>query len=212
MTGPARGLVPRWALLTTVAMPALLSGGWLIGAAVQPPSYSPVHQTVSQLSGHGASHRWIMTGALFAVGVCYLVSAAGLMTPVPARVGLVVAGLAAIGVALSPQPVHGGTAQHAAFTALGELAIAIWPALLIRRRSAPRIVLGARFLAAATALSLVLLVWLISQVTGGGGALGVAERAGSTVQECWPAVVAIAVRRRAPAVLDTRAEELIGAP
>lgn len=210
MTSPARGLGPPWALLAAVAMPVLLAAGWLIGAAVQPPSYSPVHQTVSQLSGHAASHRWIMTGALFAVGACYLVSAAGLVTPVPARVGLAVAGIAAFGVALSPQPVHGSSAQHAAFTALGELAIAIWPALLIGRRSAPGIVLGARFLAAATALSVVLLVWLLVEVFSG-GALGVAERLGSTVQVCWPAVVALAVRRRAPAVLDTRDDELVAA-
>lgn len=210
MTSPARGLVPRWALLTTFAMPVLLTAGWLIGAAVQPPSYSPVHQTVSQLSGHAANHRWIMTGALFAVGACYLVSAVGLVGPVPARIGLVVAGLAAFGVALSPQPVHGSTAQHVAFTALGELAIAIWPALLIGRRSAPGIVLGARFLAAATALSLVLLIWLLVEVYSG-GALGVAERLGSAVQVGWPAVVAIAVRRRASVVLDARDDELVAA-
>ena len=72
----------------------MATGGWLIADAVQPASYSPIRKTVSVLAGHAGTDRWIMTGALFLVGGCQLVTAVGLAgTGVPARILLAVAGL-----------------------------------------------------------------------------------------------------------------------
>ena len=73
----AEGLVPWWAVFSARLAPVLLIGAWLAADAVQPASYSPIRQTISVLAGDAATDRWIMTGTLFVVGGCYLVTAAG---------------------------------------------------------------------------------------------------------------------------------------
>jgi len=65
---------------------------------------------VSVLAGYAGTDRWIVTSALFMVGLCYLLLANSLtMLATSARVGLVVAGVAAIGIAACPEPTHGST-------------------------------------------------------------------------------------------------------
>ena len=72
------------------------------------------------MAGYAGTDRWVMTGALFLVGGCQLVTAAGLAgVRVPARILLAVAGLSSIGIAVSPEPARGSTPQHLAWTALG---------------------------------------------------------------------------------------------
>src|SRR6202044_2106797 len=118
------------------------TAGWLIADAVQPASYSPIRKTVSVLAGHAGTDRWIMTGALFLVGVCQLVTAVGLAaTRTPARIVLAVAGLSSIGIAASPEPVRGSTPQHLAWTALGAVAITVWPAFTARRSPSQPLIL-----------------------------------------------------------------------
>jgi Protein of unknown function (DUF998) len=86
-------------------------------------------------AGYGGTDRWIVTGALFGVGGCYFVTAAGLSgLRWPARLLLMVAGLSSIGIAASPEPVHGSTPEHVAWAVLGAVAIAVWPAFVTRRR------------------------------------------------------------------------------
>ena len=70
--------VPGWAVVSAGLAPVLATGGWLVAEAVQPASYSPIRKTISVLAGHAGTDRWIMTGALFLVGGCQLVTAAGL--------------------------------------------------------------------------------------------------------------------------------------
>ena len=124
---------PAWVLVTAGLCPLLLVGGWLAAGAVQ-PGYSPVRETVSALAGQAGTHPWIVTGALFAVGGCYLATAAGLAgLRIPARVLLAVAGLSSIGIAASPEPVTGSTPQHLAWTVLGAATITVWPAFTVRR-------------------------------------------------------------------------------
>ena len=72
----AEGTVPWWAVFSADLAPVLLIGGWLAADAVQPASYSPIRETISVLAGAAGTDRWIMTGALFLVGSCYLVTAA----------------------------------------------------------------------------------------------------------------------------------------
>src|SRR6202044_649486 len=152
------------------------TAGWLIADAVQPASYSPIRKTVSVLAGHAGTDRWIMTGALFLVGVCQLLTAAGLTaTRAPARIVLAVTGLSSIGIAVSPEPVRGSTPQHLAWTSLGAAALAIWPAFVARRGPPAPLILSSYGCAVVTAAFIALLGWLVIE-TQGGSDLGLAER------------------------------------
>ena len=174
--------------------PVLATAGWLVADAVQPASYSPIRKTVSVLAGHAGTDRWIMTGALFLVGGCQLVTAAGLVgVPVPARIVLAVAGLSSIGIAASPEPVRGSTPQHLAWTALGAVAIAVWPAFAARR-APPRPLILSYGCVVVTAVFIVLLGWLVIE-TQGGSDLGLVERLFLSTETCWPFIVAIALRQ-----------------
>jgi hypothetical protein len=135
---------------------------------------------------------------LFLVGACYLVTAAclpGLRRS--ARIVLVIAGVSSIGIAASPQPVHGTNLQHLVWTALGAVAIAVWPAFVAWRAPPRPYLLGRRGCAVVTAVFLVLLGWLAIE-TQGGADLGLAERLTVSTQTCWPFVVAVALRHTRP--------------
>ncbi|HEX9358465.1 MAG TPA: DUF998 domain-containing protein [Streptosporangiaceae bacterium] len=190
--------VPVWAVVSAGLPPILLTGGWLVAGALQPASYSPVRDTVSGLAGHAATDRWVMTGVLFLVGGCHLVTAAGLAgVRVAARALLMVAGLASIGIAASPQPVAGSTPQHLAWTALGAATITVWPAFTARCTSPRPLIVSPYGCAAVTAVFLALLCWLVIE-TRSGSVLGLAERLTSSVQTTWPFIVALALRRATP--------------
>jgi hypothetical protein len=132
---------------------------------------------------------------LYVIGVCHVATAAGLRAlNLRARVGLVVAGLAGIGIAASPQPVGGSTAQHLVFTAIGALAITVWPALAAQKRAPASILVSARVSAAVSLAFLILLAWTVAE-TQGGASLGLAERVSSAIQTGWPLAVAITLRR-----------------
>jgi Protein of unknown function (DUF998) len=185
--------VPGWAVVSAGLSPVLATGGWLVADAVQPASYSPVRKTVSVLAGHAGTDRWIMTGALFLVGGCQLVTAAGLAgVGVPARIVLAVAGLSSIGIAASPEPARGSTPQHLAWTSLGAVAIAVWPAFVARRAPPRPLVLSSYSCALVTAVFIVLLGWLVVE-TQGGSDLGLVERLFLSTETCWPFIVAIAL-------------------
>jgi hypothetical protein len=199
-TGPAArlvrssGPVPGWAVVSAGLSPVLLTGGWLVGDAFQPASYSPIHKTVSVLAGYAGTDRWIMTSALLLVGCCNFVTAAGLTgVRLPARILLLVTGLSSIGIAASPEPVAGSTPQHLVWTSLGEVTIAVWPAFTGRRGSLRPLILSIRGAATVTAVSVSLLGWLVIE-TQGGSVLGLAERLTSSIQITWPFIVAVALR------------------
>ena len=139
--------------------------------------------------------RWIMTGGIFLVAGCYLVTAAGLTgVRTSARVLLIVAGLAGIGIAASPEPASGSTPRHLAWTVLGAVTTAVWPAFAARRAPWRPPVLNACGSAAVTTVFVVLLGWLFIE-THAGSLLGVVERLTASVQTSWPFIVAVALRR-----------------
>jgi hypothetical protein len=174
--------------------PALLTAAWLIADSRQPASYSPRRQTVSALAGHAGTDPWIVTAALYVIGGCYVATAAGLRAvDLPARMGLLVAGLAAIGIATCPEPAHGTTDQHLVCTGIGAVAITIWPALVARRNTRTSLT-GVRTSIVVTTTFVALLIWTIIEAERG-GALGLAERLSAATQSCWPFVVALAARR-----------------
>lgn len=189
----SRPSVSWWALVSSGLSPLLLVLGWAIAEIFQPSSYSPVRQTVSALSGHAATDRWIVTTALFIVGALHFVTAAGLNgVGRQGRIMLVVAGFAAIGIAAAPQPVHGASPAHIISTVVGEVVIATWPAFIARRREPGYPILALRRMVWVTAVSLVLLGWLVFE-TMGGTTLGLAERLVSGVQTSWPFGIAVAL-------------------
>lgn len=197
---PARSgrTVPRWAIGSAAMSPVLGTGGWLIADALQPASYSPIRDTVSVLAGQAGTDRWIMTGALFLAGGCYFLTAAGLaVIRRSARMLLIVAGLAIIGIATSPEPASGPTARHLAWTALGAVTIAVWPAFVARRGSPRPLILSAYGSVAVTVVFAVLVCWFLAEARGG-GMVGLAERLTTSIEASWPFVVALALRHTTP--------------
>ncbi len=185
--------VPGWALVSAALAPIVLTSCWLIADTLQPPRYSPMRQTVSVLAGYAGTDRWLMTGGLVVVGLCYFVTTAGLRDiPVAARIVLLVTGAAAIGVAGCPQPVHGSTVQHMICTGVGELALAALPAIIGLHRLDHRL-LSAQASAQVAGLFGAFFIWLVVELQDGAH-LGLAERLTSSVQTCWPFVIALALR------------------
>jgi Protein of unknown function (DUF998) len=147
------------------------------------------------MAGQAGTDRWVMTGGIVLVGGCYLVTAAGLTgVRASARALLAVAGLAGIGIAASPEPARGTTPRHLAWTVLGAVTIAVWPAFAARRTSPRPLILSAYGSAAITAVFVALLGWLLAE-TRDGSILGLAERLTTSIQTCWPFIIAVALRR-----------------
>jgi hypothetical membrane protein len=190
--------VRPWAIVSAGLAPILLTGAYLTAGILQPASYSPVRSTISAMAGQAGTDRWVMTGGILLVGGCYLVTAAGLTSvPASARALLVVAGMAGLGIAASPEPARGATPRHLAWTVLGAVTIAVWPAVAARRASPRPLILSVYGSAAVTAVFMALLVWLLAE-TRDGSALGLAERLTTSVQTCWPFIVAVASRQAPP--------------
>ena len=95
-------------MLSSACAPVLLIGGWQLAAGRQRVGFDPVSQTISELAGRGATDPWIMTTALVGVGVCYVITAAGL-TPAatPGRLLLATGGTATVALAALPLPIVG---------------------------------------------------------------------------------------------------------
>jgi len=187
--------VHKWVIIPAALAPVLLTGAYLIAGIFQPASYSPVRTTISMMAGQAGTDRWIMTGGIFLVGGCYLVTAAGLTgVRAPARALLIVAGLAGIGIAASPESASGATPRHLAWTVLGAVTVAVWPAFAARRTSPRPVILGVYWSSAVTAVFVALLGWLFIE-TRNGSVLGLAERLTSSIQTCWPFIIAVALRR-----------------
>ena len=110
----------------------------------------------------------------------------------PARILLAVAGLSSIGIAASPEPARGSTPQHLAWTSLGAVALAVWPAFVARRAPPRPLILSSYGCAVVTAVFIALLGWLVIE-TQGGSDLGLAERLFLSTETCWPFIVAIAL-------------------
>ncbi|MGW6563756.1 DUF998 domain-containing protein [Streptomyces sp. NPDC054975] len=181
--------VPRWALLSSGCAPLLLAGGWVIAARLQGSGYDPATQTISVLAAYGAEGYWVMTGALFALGICHLLTAWALRPAARAgRVALAAGGAAAVAVALLPTPSSGGSLRHGSVAAAGFALLALWPVLAAHHgRNAPW---GLRPVPALTATALMGLgaLWFLIE-THRQGAPGAAERLVTCMQSVWPFVV-----------------------
>src|SRR5712672_4366532 len=184
-----------WAVVSAGLAPVLLTGAYLMAGILQPASYSPVRDTISVMAGQAGTDRWVMTGGIVLTGGCYLVTAAGLTgIRASARALLIVAGLAGAGIAASPEPARGATPRHLAWTVLGAVTIAVWPAFAARRTAPRPLILSACGSAAVTAVFIALLGWTLAE-TRAGSVLGLAERLTSSVHACWRVITAVTLRR-----------------
>jgi hypothetical protein len=184
-----------WAIIPAGLAPILLTGAYLVAGILQPASYNPVRETISAMAGQAGTDRWVMTSGIVLTGGCYLVTAAALTgVRASARGLLAVAGMAGIGIAASPEPARGATPWHLTWTVLGAVTIAVWPAFAARRASPRPLILSVYGSAAVTVVFVALLGWLLAE-TRDGSVLGLVERLTSSIQTCWPFIIAVALRR-----------------
>jgi hypothetical membrane protein len=176
--------------------PVALIGGWTVAAARQPAGFSSVRETISALAGLAATDRWIMTVGLAVLGLCHLMTAAGLRpVATPGRALLAIGGAATILVSLLPLPRVGTSMAHGLAAGVGFIVLALWPALAIRRAgpTAPRVLRAA--VSGVAALVLAGLVWwfgvtlYVTHVD-----VGLAERFAAGAQALWPLVAVLTLR------------------
>ncbi|GIE28197.1 membrane protein [Actinoplanes italicus] len=186
--------VPWWVLTSSAVAPVALIGGWTLAARRQPGGFDGTVETISALAGHGAAGRWLMTAALVCVGICHLVTAAGLHPAARAgRAVLAAGGVATMLVAVFPLPVAGPAPAHGAAAGLAFAALSVWPALAWRRHVPAPVTLRPLVSCAAAAVLLALVAWFAVTLVLGGRA-GLTERVAAGAQACWPLVVALSSR------------------
>lgn len=182
--------------------PLALIGGWTAAAGRQHGDFSSVRETISALAAHGAHDRWLMTDALVVVGLCHIVTAAGLHhAPAAGRAVLAGGGVATLGVATFPLDREGHSTAHSVVAFLAFVALAIWPLCAPVRTGIPA--LTPRRARMAGALLCLLVAWFFA--SRGTGHVGLAERAAAGAQALWPLVVvatALASARRASLAPD----------
>ena len=205
--------VPWWGLVSSAVAPVLLVGGWTLAAGLQPGSFDAVADTISSLAAQGAADRWVMTLALAGVGACYVVTGLALRPAASAgRLILITGGAATVLVAVFPETAgDGGSLPHTFWATVGFVALAVWPLAAGRRGSLVPAWLGQGVRAGAAGVLLGLLVWFGTELIGGGGQVGLAERVLAGAEAVWPLAVILAcrwsqararMRRRSPASAD----------
>jgi hypothetical membrane protein len=185
-------VIPWWAVAAACAAPVLLIGGFLIATAMQPTSYDPVRDTISELAERAATDSWVMSSALVALGLCYLLSALGLR---PARdlgrVLLAGGGVATVLIAVFPAPRQGYSLAHELAVIVAALTCCTWPAFAWRRlHPAPLLRPAPGF--AAAGVSLALAAWYALESHG--GLLGLAERCAASAPPLWLFAVVVTTR------------------
>ena len=196
--------VPWWGLVSSIAAPLLLIGGWTVAAAVQPTHFDAFMRTISELAARDTPQRWLMTVALVGVGLSHLATACALGSAGSAgRVVLGLGGLSTLLVAAFPLPGGGrSSSTHTAVAAVAFLSLAVWPAFASARPRVPgrtlAVLLRPQTSAVATCTLLLLLAWFFVEQLVGGQRVGLAERFAAGAQALWPLAVVVSVRRSWP--------------
>jgi len=174
--------VPWWGLVSSIAAPLLLIGGWTLAAGMQPMHFDAVMRTISDLAARDTPHRWLMTGALVGVGLSYLATAMALgCARTAGRLVLGLGGLATLLVAAFPLPAGDpSSSAHTAAAAAAFVSLAMWPAFawkypLTSGRTVP-VLLRPQVSAAAACTLLVFLAWFFVEQLVSGQRIGLAER------------------------------------
>jgi hypothetical membrane protein len=193
--GGMRG-VPWWGVVSSVAAPVLLAGGWTVAASLQ-PRFDPVADTVSALAAQGTPDRWVMTLTFVVVGACYLVTALALRPArTTGRLILIAGGIAGMLVAANPEsPTDAYPWGHIIWASIGLAGVTAWPAWAWRRGSTVPWGLRPAAAAAAVVVLVVLVIWFAAELITGSGQVGLAERAAGTAQALWPLAVVLSCRQ-----------------
>jgi len=195
--------VRLWGLVSSVAAPVLLIGGWTIAATVQPLPFDSVVRTISDLAARDTPYRWLMTTALVGVGLSHLATARSLVSAAPiGRAVHGLGGMATLLVAAFPLPTAGGSSwAHTAAAAVAFVSLAVWPAFAWRHPEEPgraAALLGPLASAGATCVLLLALGWFLTEQFAGGDRVGLAERVAAGAQAMWPLAVVLSVQRCRP--------------
>ncbi len=185
--------IPWWAVAAACAAPVLLIGGFGVAAALQPSSYDPVRDTISELAGQGATDSWVMTSALVGVGFCFLLAALGLRPAGPVgRLLLAGGGVAVLSIAVFRQPHRGYSLPHELAVIVAGLTCCTWPVFASYRRHPAPLLTRPPSIAAA-GVSVGLAAWY--SLESHGALLGLAERFAAAAPPLWLLAVAVTVRR-----------------
>jgi len=186
-------LVTWWAVLSSGCAPVVLIGGWALAETVQPAGYDPMVDSISSLAAYGASDRWMMTGALFLLGLCHAVTALGLRAAaLPGRIALGCGAGATAMVAFSPEPWGGTTLRHLVATGIGFTALALWPVLAATGPDHAMVWVLRPWVGYATMLLMAAgAAWFLVDLHGHGAA-GLVERILTGYQSLWPLIAVAA--------------------
>ena len=184
--------IPWWAVGAGIAAPVLLVGGFLVATALQPASYSPLRDTISELAGRGATDSWVMTMALVGVGASYLIAALGLRpAAVAGRVLLATGGVTTLSIAVFRQPRLGYSLAHELAVIATVSTCCTWPVFASRRANPAPLLTRPPSLAAA-GVSLGLAAWYALESHG--SLLGLAERCAASAPPLWLLAVVVTSR------------------
>jgi hypothetical membrane protein len=194
--------VPWWGVVSAVAAPVLMVGGFTVAADLQ-PQFDPVADTVSVLAAPGATDRWVMTLTFLVVGACYVVTGLALQPAGAAgRLILITGSLA--GMLVAANPVRAGDpypVQHILWASVGLAALTTWPAGAWRRGSSVPWGLRPAVAAAAVTVLFALLAWFAVELVTGAGQVGLAERVTGVAEAAWPLTVVLSCCRPVRAAL-----------
>jgi hypothetical protein len=188
-------IVPWWAMLSSAVAPIVLIAGWLVVQARQPASYDPIHDTLSGLAPVDALDRGILEGAPIALGICQIMTAAGLR-PVAAAGRLVLAlGGAALAVTVAFPQRAGSLTAHGIVAGTAFVAFALWPvAATPATRSGVAWATRPRVARTAFVVLVLLAAWFGVELFFGARA-GLAERVTSAADVLWPLAVVVSCLR-----------------
>jgi hypothetical membrane protein len=185
--------IPWRAVAAAGACPVLLIGGFAVATAMQPASYNPVRDTISELAGRGATNSWVMTSAIAGVGLCYLLAAFGLHPAGGAgRALLAGGGVATLLIAGFRQPPHAYSLAHELAVIAAALTCCTWPVFASHPRH-PALLLTRTPSFAAAGVSLGLAAWYALESHG--TLLGLAERCAAAAPPLWLLAVVVTSRR-----------------
>src|SRR5699024_9267629 len=112
---------------------AVLVGTATGARALHGPGYDPVRQTLSALA-ETPPYGWVMTAGFVTAALCYILTGLGLRTLArPARITIVVAGLAGLVVAATREDPAAAVSVHQGAVAVGGVALVLWPLLAVSR-------------------------------------------------------------------------------
>jgi Protein of unknown function (DUF998) len=184
--------VPWWGVASAVVAPFVLIVGWTIAADLQRGRFDPVSQSISSLAAYGATDRWFMTTVLLVVAGANLITGLGLRpAALYGRVLIVTGGVFGIFIALSPEPMGGGSLRHFVTAGISCAAMTAWPLFARRPEAWAPIGLRPDVCLWATVTISAIVVWYCLELITGGSLIGLAERVLTGAQTVWPLAVVV---------------------